>query len=212
MSPTGAHACFGRRVPSTPDWTHSLGQGRLVYAVSAFSYSFKRGLLSHVDPNHSSCIYQAAFESIAFHDCHEQSLVSPTVWVTWFLTLSVDEKLNRKEVMREGEMKERVLERKRERERSGWGGNLTLCYNFSHADCICLLHFTIVPDSSGIPACLTTAQPTQQHQTGVKWRKKNMRDITQVCVTDETLRLGIGKRVGWLDCDRNPKLQTAWNK
>jgi len=36
--------------------------------------------------------------------------------------LSVDEKLNRKEVMREGEMKERVLERKREREREKWVG------------------------------------------------------------------------------------------
>lgn len=94
--------------------------------------------------------------------------------------------------MREGEMKERVFERKREK----WvGGNLTLCYNFSHADCICLLHFTIVPDSSGIPACLTMAQPTQQHQTSIEV-KKTERDITQVCVTDETLRLGIGKRVG----------------
>ncbi len=71
-------------------------------------------------------------------------------------------------------MKERLLRKSgREREREvGVGGNLTLCYNFSHADCICLLHFTIVPDSSGIPACLTMALPTQQHQTSVKVKKK----------------------------------------
>ncbi len=218
MSPTGVHACFGRQAPSTQDWTLLLGRGRPAYVVSGFSYSFKGALRwpqdARCQTNPSSCIPQAAF--VCFRDA---------VWVDWFPRLSRTEsgfndgvgnlifdlvgwwKVKQKGSNARGR-DEREIVWEREGEREKWvGGNLTLCYNFSHADCICLLHFTIVPDSSGIPACLTTARPTQQHQTSVKVKKREGH-YSSMChwwnwnwKTDWVFRL-------WQEA----KLQTALNK